>query len=66
MMGFMPTLLAAATKWGTPNMLPWSVIAKAFIPSLWALPTRFLIWAAPSSSEYWVWQCKWQNWLMEL
>ena len=35
-----------------PNMFPWSVSATAAMPSAFAFAANFLIFVAPSKSEY--------------
>ena len=60
-MGFIPWFLASFTNLKTPNILPWSVMATADCPSALAFFISALISDAPSSNEYWVWECRWQK-----
>ena len=58
-MGWTPAFWAEVKNSGTPNKLPWSVIARAFCSSCAVLATSFFMRAAPSKREYWVWQWRW-------
>jgi orotate phosphoribosyltransferase len=49
-------------KFDGANML--AGVATAGIPSAFALDTISAILAAPSRTEYCVWQCKWLNWVI--
>src|SRR3954464_11603152 len=55
----MPALRALFQKSNAPNTKPWSVVARAFMPSTSAWLNRSPSRAAPSSIEYSVWLCRW-------
>ena len=57
----MPLLAAASWKATAPNMLPWSVMASAFMPSCAACSTSSSTWHAPSSRLYSVCRWRWTN-----
>ena len=60
----LPFAVQASKKAHAPYILPWSVIARAGMPSSFARFTICEIRAAPSSKLYSVWTCKWTKLLI--